>query len=248
MVIDFHVHGKIKKSFPFDEERFLLTINEAKEYGLNSLCITEHFNSDNFLEGYNYLSKNYNLIDDHYNIDGIKVFYGMEVKTKQELEFLIIGIPNIVLKLRDDIINNLDDDKYMDINDLFKLNISDELLIIMAHPYRNHSTFPDVDSKIIEKIDAIELNSKDIYKHGLENMQDKINNLSKQLNCPITAGSDTHYFIQVSSAKNIFNKECNNIKEIKEEIKLRNYKIMFSDDLKVRVKSAKIIKKLICYT
>ena len=36
------------------------------------------------------------------------------------------------------------------------------------------------------------------------------------------------------------------VKEIKEEIKKGNYKIEFSTDLNVRVRSAIIIKKLIC--
>lgn len=247
MIIDFHVHGKIKKSFPFDEDRFLLTINEAKENGLDSLAITEHFNSANFLEGYSFLKSNYTCIDDYYDVDGFKVFYGMEVKTKQELEFLVIGNPELVLELRESIINNLNNEKYLDINDLFKLDISDELLIILAHPYRNHIEFPELETNIIDKLDAIELNSKCIYKSGLQEMKEKVTKLSEKLKLPITGGSDTHHFIQVSTAKNIFSKNCNTIREIKEEIKKRNYKIEFSSDLKVRVKSAKIIKKLICY-
>lgn len=246
MVIDFHVHGKIKKAFPFDEERFLLTIKEAKENGLDSLAITEHFNSDNFLEGYNYLKLNYTRIDDYYDIDEFKVFYGMEVKTKQELEFLVIGTPELVLELRESIISNLNNDKYLDVNDLFKLEISEELLIILAHPYRNHIEFPELETNIIEKIDAIELNCKCIYKLGLQEMKEKVSMLAKQLKLPITSGSDTHHFMQISTAKNIFSKNCNTVKEIKEEIKKGNYKIEFSSDLNVRVKSAIIIKKLIC--
>ena len=31
MIMDFHVHGKITSKFDFDEEKFLLTINEAKK-------------------------------------------------------------------------------------------------------------------------------------------------------------------------------------------------------------------------
>lgn len=246
MIIDFHVHGKITSRFPFDEEKFLLTIKEAKENGLDSLAITEHCGSSNFLQGYEFLKSNFNRIEDYYNIDGFKVFYGMEVTTKQDLDILFIGKTELILELREEIKDTLKSDEYIDINDLFKLDISDELLIILAHPYRDHIQFPELEKFVIERFDAVELNSKDIYKTGIEVMQDKVFKLAEKLQLPITAGSDTHYFIQMSTAKNIFKKDCNTIKELKEEIKLTNYNIEFSQDLKVRVKSATIIKKLIC--
>ena len=246
MIIDFHVHGKITSTFPFDKEKFLLTIKEAKEYGLDSLAITEHCGSNNFLEGYEFLKSNYNSIGDYYDIDGFKVFYGMEVTTKQDLDILFIGNAEVVLKLREIINDNLKNDEYIDINDLFRLDIPDELLIILAHPYRDHVEFPELEKHVIERFDAVELNSKDIYKTKIEEMKDKVSKLAEKMKLPITAGSDTHYFIQVSTAKNIFRKDCITVKEIKEEIKCGNYNINFSQDLKVRVKSAIIIKKLIC--
>jgi len=246
MIIDFHVHGKITSTLSFDKEKFLLTIKEARENGLDSLAITEHLGANNFLEGYDFLKTNYNRIQDYYDVDDFKVFYGMEVTTKQDLDILIIGNPELVLVLRDEIISNIKENKYIDINDLFNLNIADELLVILAHPYRDHVQFPKLENFIIDRLDAIELNSKDAYKAGLEEMKEKITELAKKLNLPITSGSDTHYFIQVSTAKNIFSKNCNTVKEIKEEIKLGNYDIEFSADLNVRVKSAIIIKKLIC--
>ena len=101
MIIDFHVHGKITSGFPFDEEKFLLTIKEAKENGLDSLAITEHCGSNNFLEGYEFLNSNYNHIGDYYDIDGFKVFYGMEVTTKQDLDILFIGKTELILELRE---------------------------------------------------------------------------------------------------------------------------------------------------
>lgn len=246
MVIDFHVHGKITSVFPFDEEKFLLTIKEAKENGLDSLAITEHLGCNNFIDGYKFLDSKYNRIEDYYDINGVKVFYGMEVTTKQDLDILIIGKSELVLSLRDKIIVNLKEEKYIDINDLFQLNIPDELLVILAHPYRDHIQFPELKNYIIERFDAVELNSKDVYKNGIDVMKNKVIKLAEQFNLPIISGSDTHYFIQVSTAKNKFNKNCNTVKEIKEEIKLGNYDIEFSADLNVRVKSAILIKKLIC--
>lgn len=246
MRIDFHVHGKITSTFPFEKEKFLLTIKEARECGLDSLAITEHCSANNFLDGYKFLSSNYNRIEDYYDIDGFKVFYGMEVTTKQDLDILFIGKTELVLELREKINNNFKSDKYIDINDLFKLDISDELLIILAHPYRDHIQLPKLEENVINQLDALELNSKDVYKTGYDEMKDKVSKLAEEFRLPITVGSDTHYFIQVSTAKNIFNKNCNTVKEIKEQIKQRNYNIEFSKDLNDRVKEAIIRKKLIC--
>lgn len=135
---------------------------------------------------------------------------------------------------------------FIDIDELFEFITSDELLVIVGHPYRRHTEFPELNSKVLAKITAIEFNAKDLYKSGIEEMKDKVIKLADKLNIPITCGSDTHHFIQISSVKNIFNKECSTIKEIKEEIRLGNYKTEISSDLKIRVKSAIIIKKLIC--
>ena len=245
MIIDFHVHGKITSSFPFNPEDFLLTVNEAKENGLSALAITEHCHASNFLEGYNYLESTYNFLNDYYDVNGFKVFYGMEVTTKEKLDILIIGNPKLVLDLREQINSSLDVEKYININKLFSFDIPEELLIILAHPYRNYTVFPDLDYKIVERLDAIELNSKDVYKSGLETTRTNVEKLSNTLGLPIVCGSDTHHFMQISTAKNIFTKDCHTVMEIKQEIKQGNYSHQFSCDLKARVKSAIIIKKLI---
>ena len=98
----------------------------------------------------------------------------------------------------------------------------------------------------LNRFNAIEFNAKDLYNYGIEIMKNKVIKLSNKLNKPIVCGSDTHHFIQVSSVKNIFHKDCKTIKDIKEQIKLENYNREISQELKVRVKSAIIIKKLIC--
>ena len=101
-----------------------------------------------------------------------------------------------------------------------------------------------MSNTIWEKIDATEFNATDLYNNGIVEMQEKVLKLAKINNIPIICGSDTHHYIQISSIKNIFAKDCTTVKEIKEEINKQNYKTELSSDLKVRVKSAKIIKKL----
>lgn len=246
MIIDFHVHGKIKKTFPFDKEAFLLTVKEAKENGLDGLAITEHCQADNFSEGYEFLNSNYKQIEDYYDINGFRVFYGMEVTTQQKLDILIIGTPQKVIQLRSEIIVLLKGKRHIDINDLFTIPRINEFLVILAHPYREYLEFPELETNVISKIDAMEFNAKDLYNKGIENMKDKVSKLADKCNLPIVCGSDTHYFIQMSTAKNVFLKNPETVEGIKKEIKCNNYEIQLSNDLQVRVKSAIIIKELIC--
>ena len=168
MIIDFHVHGKITSTLAFDQEKFLLTVKEAKENGLDSLAITEHLAANNFLEGYEFLKANYNRIEDYFDLDGFKVFYGMEVTTKQELDILIIGKPELVLSLKDEIRDNINGNEFIDINDLFTLNIADELLVILAHPYRDYIEFPEIESFVINRIDATNTHPNMPRKHFCE--------------------------------------------------------------------------------
>lgn len=246
MVIDFHVHGKISNKFPFDKEKFLLKINEAQKGGMDSIALTEHCHAKNFFEGHDFLNTNYKLIEDYFDINGFKVFYGTEVTTKQKLDILFIGNPKSIIDFREQISKEYDDENFIDINDLFKISIIDELLVILAHPYRKHISFPKLEDNVLNKISALEFNSKDLYKNGINETKEKVIKLANKYNLPIVCGSDTHYYKQISTAKNILNKECKNIKEIKEEIKFNNYTIKLSDDLTKRVEEAIIMKKTIC--
>ena len=45
MYIDFHTHGKLAKKLPFSKEYTDWLLREAKEAGLDAICLTEHFNT-----------------------------------------------------------------------------------------------------------------------------------------------------------------------------------------------------------
>lgn len=55
MYIDFHTHGKLAKKLPFSKEYTDWLLREAKEAGLDAICLTEHFNTLQFDEVYGYL-------------------------------------------------------------------------------------------------------------------------------------------------------------------------------------------------
>ena len=52
MYLDFHTHGKLAKKLPFSTVYTDWLFGEAKDAGLNALCLTEHFNTLQFDELY----------------------------------------------------------------------------------------------------------------------------------------------------------------------------------------------------
>ena len=56
MKLDFHTHGKLAKRLPFSTTYTDWLFGEAKNAGLDALCLTEHFNTLQFDELYGYLS------------------------------------------------------------------------------------------------------------------------------------------------------------------------------------------------
>lgn len=244
MKIDFHTHGKITSTFPFDEESFKQKIEEAKNTGIDSLALTEHAHAKYFLEAYQFLEKNYEYKQDYYLVEGIKVFTGIEITTYEDLDILCIGRREEVIKLYYKILE-APKQEFLKIDGLFLLLDNKKLLIIMAHPYRNHKEFPQISKEIFNKLDSIEWNAKDLYKQGIEEMKEKVSRLAEQVALPITGGSDSHYFLQIGSIKNKFNADCETISELKQQIKQRNFVVEISQELSLRVRSSTIIKKLI---
>ena len=57
MKLDFHTHGKLAKRLPFSTQYTDWLFGEAKEAGLDALCLTEHFNTLQFDEIYGYILK-----------------------------------------------------------------------------------------------------------------------------------------------------------------------------------------------
>ena len=125
----------------------------------------------------------------------------MEVTTLQKLDIIIIGVPLDIISLKEKITEKYNYEEFIDINKLFELIEKDRYLVILAHPYRKHEKFPELSNTIWEKIDATEYNATDLYKNGIEEMQEKVLKLAKINNIPIICGSDTHHYIQISSVK-----------------------------------------------
>ena len=245
MVIDFHIHSKITRLSCFDKNEFFKKLENAKNNGFTALILLEHSFVNGFSETYNFLKENYSYYNYYYNINGIKVFVGVEITTNEGLDVVIIGERNLILSLGEKIEVKKGKRWYLDIMELQEHLNCNDILVILAHPFRQHDIFPNIDKSIFNFFDAIELNASDIYEKGEKECKASTYKLSETLGLPIIGGSDSHHSMQIGCIKNIFEYDCKTINKLKEQIKSGRYIIEISNDLNDRIRDAIEIKKII---
>jgi len=99
MYVDFHTHGKLAKYLPFSTEYTDWLLNEAKCAGLDAICLTEHFNTQQFELLYRYIATQGTCQGDAYVFDGLKIFPGMETDIAEGGHVLSIGPMEAILEL-----------------------------------------------------------------------------------------------------------------------------------------------------
>ncbi|HJC62880.1 MAG TPA: PHP domain-containing protein, partial [Candidatus Blautia merdavium] len=79
MDIDFHTHGKLAKKLPFSGVYTDWLLKEAKNAGLDAICLTEHFNTLQFERLYEYIQSRCQRDQDTLiTREGLRIFAGME--------------------------------------------------------------------------------------------------------------------------------------------------------------------------
>lgn len=245
MTIDFHLHVKLSKKATFSMENFKNIIEEAKENNLTAIAITEHFNTLNFNDVYDTLEKTYTYKKDYFDVDGLKVFTGMEVDIAENAHVLVIGNLKNVREVRKFLSNHENKDCFVALKTLLVICEENSMLVIGSHPFRDDHPLYKVKDELLDKFDAFDLNGKDLFTYGIEEMKKKVMDMGKKYKVPIVTGSDTHQYLQVGCVMTEFEKDCDTIIEMKDEISSRRYKIIISSCLKTKVKAATIIKKLL---
>ncbi len=226
-------------------EYFQEMMKEAKAAGLDAIALTEHFNTRKFMEVYDYLDTHYPYERDFYDVDGLKVFPGMEVDVKEVGHILIISNRKTIVDLFNELVPHLEEENFIPFKELLDRAQSSETLIIGGHPFRPSTPLTQHDPNALKQLDALDLNGKDLHSIGIEENQEKVYGFAETLGLPVVAGSDTHQFLQYGSVVNQFQKNCSTIPELKQAIRSNEYTIHISSDLHLRVRSAALTKKLI---
>ncbi|WP_058308351.1 PHP domain-containing protein [Gracilibacillus massiliensis] len=244
MIIDFHSHVKISKKSMFMPAYFKEMMEEAKSNGLTALALTEHFNTTRFFDIYHFLDENYSYTEGFYNIEGLKLFPGIEVDVKEVGHILLIGDRKDVISIRKELEAHVPEENFIPFNELMDLADQYGVLKIGGHPYRQSTPLAENVSKDqLKRLDALDLNGKDLYAKGIDSCKKELEALADELELPIVGGSDTHQFLQYGSIVNQFEDECSTSDELKQLITNRKYQIQIAEQLPLKVKSATLVKK-----
>ncbi|MNO33777.1 hypothetical protein D3C76_237990 [compost metagenome] len=245
MKIDLHTHVKLAKKTTFSHEYFKEMMAEARTNGLDAVAMTEHFNTWRYEDIYDVLDASYPYEHGYYLAEGIKVFPGIEVDIQENGHILIIGQRENVLELRGRLEPYTEKGGFIKFETLLDWSEEGAFLRIGAHPFRVGTPLHHLPDELLQRLDAFDLNGKDIYSQGLETYQAKINPFAQRLGKPVVGGSDTHQFMQYGSVVNHFDEDFSSVQELKELINRAAYRIEVSPSLATKVKAANIIKALL---
>lgn len=245
MIMDFHTHIKISKRSPFMPSYFQEMIAEAKAAGLQAVALTEHFNTDRFMDVYTYLDEHYPYKHGYYEVDDFRIFPGMEIDVKEVGHILFIGARDEIIAIRQLLDHHTKKGHFIPFSELLDIGESYELLKIGAHPFRESTPLYQLPIEQLRRLDAFDLNGKDLYSYNQATYRKQLEDLAEKVGLPIVGGSDTHQFLQYGSIVNQLGDDCKTIAELKACIHAGHYQIHLSDELDLKVKAATLVKKYI---
>ena len=245
MNIDFHTHGKISKKVSFSLEYFSEMVNAAKKNGLDAFALTEHFNTHQFFDVYDTLDKEFPYVHDYYDVNGVKVFPGMEVDIQEKGHILFIGSREDIRGLRLKLNPYTEKNHFIPFHTLLAEASEFNFIKIGAHPFRESTPLHHIDRELLTKLDAFDLNGKDLFEQGISVNTEKVFPFAKMLGIPVVGGSDTHQFMQYGSIINRLEEECHTISDIQHLIAEDRYQIDISPELYIKVESAQKIKEVL---
>lgn len=243
MYIDFHTHGKLAKKLPFSIEYTNWLFDEAKKAGLDALCLTEHFNTLQFGQMYQYV---YNSCDKDGDTlvteNGLRIFTGMETDIAQGGHVLCVGTFQEIMELNRRLEPYKEKNSFLSLEQL--LNLFSEYLVIIgaAHPYREGGHIPEQPLEQLRRFHFLDLNGKDIAL-DCEATKEEVYKLGNRLGIPIVSGSDTHQSVQYGCIRTCMEHEVNTVRALYDEMLAGRYQIMISNYSAFQVKTAGLLKK-----
>lgn len=244
MKIDLHSHVKLSKKTEFSLAYFQESIQEARLNGLDAIAMTEHFNTNRFYDIYEELDRHYTYQEDYYDVDGFKVFPGLEVDVQFGGHILVIGTRDSILELRSKLEPHTVAESFVKFEQLLDWCDELSLLRIGAHPHRESNPLTQHDAAMLKRLDCFDLNAKDLFTYGPD-MRNAVIELAHTIGIPVVAGSDTHHPLQFGSVMNQLDADYTRIPDIAACLKQGRYQIEVSACLETKVKSATLIKKLL---
>lgn len=242
MNIDFHTHGKLTKKMPFSIAYTDWLFKQAKQAGLDAICLTEHFNTLGFEELYNYIKKNYEKEGDTFLVDGLRLFAGMETDVREGGHILSIGKMEDILEINHRLIPYKEKGQFISFEKLMELFKAYYVIVGCAHPFRAGGHVPKLPLEQLKNLDFVDLNGKDLARAKEETIL-KTYEFAKALEISVVSGSDTHQAFQYGCVQSSFKANCTTIEDLWTQMQKGEYTIEINESLPMQVKAATMLKK-----
>lgn len=243
MFIDFHTHGKLAKKLPFSTEYTDWLVKEAHQAGLDAICLTEHFNTLQFDELYNYLLEACVREEDTIvTKDGLRIFAGMETDIAEGGHILSIGTPEVILELNARLEPYKEKGNFLPFEKLMDLFEEYPVIVGGAHPYREGGHIPQLPAEQLKRLHFLDLNGKDVAQDRTH-FEKVTAALAKELKIPMVSGSDTHQAVQYGCIRTKLTKTVKTVEALYGEMRQGTYEIVVSPNASFQVKTAGLLKK-----
>ena len=243
MKLDFHTHGKLAKKLPFSEQYTDWLFKEARQAGLDALCLTEHFNTLQFEELYGYLLERSRREGDNFVLDnGLRIFPGMETDIAEGGHILSIGRVEDILELNRRLEPYKVKGNFLPFEDLMDLFDEYSVLVGGGHPFREGGHIPELPPKQLHRLHFLDLNGKDVAEDR-ERTERMTVELGKKLEIPVIAGSDTHQAVQYGCICTEFEEESSTLAGLYQKMRQGSFEIRISDHAGFQVKTAGLLKR-----
>lgn len=243
MKLDFHTHGKLAKRLPFSTQYTDWLLKEAKNSGLDAICLTEHFNTMQFDELYGYISTTAKRDGDTFiTKNGLRIFPGMETDIAEGGHILALGPVETILELNLRLAPYKNPDHFLPFKELMDLFEKYDVIVGAAHPFREGGHIPELPEDQLRRLDFIDLNGKDVSENP-DVIKELTYSLADRIQKPVLSGSDTHQATQYGCIYTEFTSEINSFAELANEITSNCYDIFISKNAAFQVRTARILKQ-----
>ncbi len=243
MKLDFHTHGKLAKKLPLSTQYTDWLFEEAKEAGLDAICLTEHFNTLQFDELYAYiLGKSRRERDTLVLENGLRIFSGMETDIAEGGHILSLGSVETILELNRKLTPYKAPGSFLSFRKLMDLFREYDVLVGAAHPYRAGGHIPQLPQEQLERLDFLDLNGKDIAENPRRTRKLTCA-LGEKLGKPVISGSDTHQAVQYGCVCTEFDREITTLQELLAEMQAGRFTLHVSEQVTFQVRTAGLLKR-----
>ncbi len=244
MKTDFHFHTCLSKTHPFDMGFFRQSVSRAREQGIGAIGITDHHDTHKYESIYSALDRYYPYNGHYYLVQNVRYYPGIEVSIQEGPHLLVSANREDILTFYGRLRPYIELDTNPALEEFFAMQAGLDALNIFAHPLRLGHEIDRVPPAALSNFDALDLNAKDLRRLGLEH-RSLIEQLGREYNLPVVAGSDTHHFYMLGSVYNDFHQPFETVADLRRLIHTGKYTITVQPDLPERVQAAQEMKRAI---